>query len=163
MNRRRTYSGKPFTVLVGHGPLKRTATFGQVAAGNKLSNDHMACDPGGVSPATGSFTVNDNDFSTGRAEIILGDWSVVSNVDFYPGAGVALTAANIVTAINAVVPGFRADRVGAVVTVYYDDGSANDVDFRVVHHGEKVNFNALSPSNGLLQAGNPRTQGMVIA
>jgi len=162
MNKKRIYSGKPFTVLVGHGPLFQTATFGQVKAGNVLSNDHMACDPAGIVSASGSFTVNDNDFTTGRAEIVLGDYTLVSNVDFYPGVGVADTADNIVTAIHGILPGFQADRLGAVVTVYYDDGSANDVDFRVVHHGEKVNFNTLSPSTGFLQLGSPRPQGMVI-
>jgi hypothetical protein len=163
MNKRRVYSGKPFTVLTGIAPLERTATFGQIMAGGKLSNDLMVTDPAGIVPASGSFTVNDNDFTTGRAEIILGNYSIVSNVDFYPGINVAATAANIVLAISGILPGFRADRIGAVVTVYYDDGSANDVDFRVVHLGEKVNFNALSPSTGLLQFGSPRTQGMTIS
>lgn len=107
-------------------------------------------------PANGTITVANNDFSTGRARIQLGDWDLLSGVDFQQGALAANTASLIAAAIAA-LPGFGATANGAVVTVTYVNTIA-DIDFRVWHYGTITNF-TLSPTTGLLNFGVPAISG----
>ena len=84
--------GSPF-------PIRETVTCGPMSLDRKNLIARMNI---GVNPITvqaAVFTVANNDFSS-RAKILFGNHSLLSNVDFLPGAGVNATAANIAAAIN---------------------------------------------------------------
>lgn len=120
--------------------------------GGKAINGSMVVAAAGVVRETGTFRVADNDFTT-RAELILGDYRLLSNVDFLPGAGVNDTATAIAATI-AVLPGFTALAVAADVTVRYD-GTADIVEFKAIHYGTHTNFTLLVPATGFLATGSP--------
>lgn len=116
-------------------------------------NADLDVGPAGVSPATGSFTVADNDFTTGAAILTLGLHQLISNIDFIPGVTEVLTAAAIVTAINR-LQGFTAIANGALVMVTWG-GSLDEVEFYAIHYGTKVNFTPFVPDNGYFAMGRP--------
>jgi len=107
----------------------------------------------GTTPPVGQtavFTVANNDFTTGRAEIHIGDVHLLSVLDFVIGAGVNNTATNIATAINTLgQDGFTAAAIGAVVTVTYMP-PMDEVTFRVAHYGTITNFTPLVPATGFM-------------
>ena len=108
-----------------------------------------------VAPATGSLTVANNDFSTGRAEIRLGNFRLTSNVDFVPGINVQATAVVIAAAISRLF-GFAATAPGAgVVNIQYQSGPADRIQFEVIHYGTITNFTPLDPTTGILTYGSP--------
>ena len=123
--------------------------------GGVNQNARMVTNPAGItSGQTGTITVADNDFSGGRVELVLGDYRIINSVEYAVGGAVAATATNVAAAISA-LPGFLAVAVDAVVTVTYGGGPADEVEFRVVHHGSADNFTPLSPATGLLSGGSP--------
>jgi hypothetical protein len=105
------------------------------------------------SPRIGAITVADNDFSTGLAELVLGEYRLLAQLDFAIGALPANTATNVAAAISA-LPGWTATAALDVVEVTRELGPADEVDFQALHHGTKVNF-TLVPSTGTLGGGNP--------
>ena len=110
----------------------------------------------GVTPnaATGMITVVDNDFTTGSAEVILGDYHLLSYIDFYPDAILANTAIALAAAINR-FPGFRASiSAPGVVLVRGEPGDDDQIVFEARYFGTKTNF-ALSPTSGFFTVGSP--------
>ena len=101
---------------------------------------------------SGTVTVADNDFTTGWVEFILGDYRLISDIEFAVGAGVNDTATNLAAAIS-LLPGFSASAVGADVTVLSSD-TMGEIDFRALHRGTKVNLTFV-PSTGFLSGGDP--------
>lgn len=101
---------------------------------------------------TCSLTVADNDF-TNRAEIILGNYVLISNIDYAIGGGVAATATNIAAAIS-LLPEFSASALGAVVSISYGP-TLSQVDFRVRHSAAIYNFTTLVPDTGIMTLGAP--------
>jgi hypothetical protein len=104
---------------------------------------------------TGAVTLADNDF-TSQAELMLGDYRILSKVDFAIGATKADTATSIASFINT-LPGFTASSSGGlapVITITWKE-PAGKVVFRALHRGAKVNFTPLSPTTGFLGGGSP--------
>ena len=168
--------GRAFRALVGIYPygtnpgssnvfdqphaLRQTVTLSVVHAGGGDAHSHSSR-MGVIGPLggqTGVITVASNDFSA-MAEIFLGNYRLLANVDFVVGAAVGDTATNIAAAINQ-FPGFSASVNMAAVTVLYSDGSAADVDFRPLHYGEVVNFTFVP--DGLMTKGNPQSAAPIM-
>lgn len=134
--------------------LRNTVTESPIQSdGGHATNARLTLAAGGFGPATGSFTVNDNDFTTGRTEIVLGPYRLMDTFDYAVGADEDATAANIAAAINT-LPGWTATSALHVVTVT-NDHQADDVVFEVHHYGTIVNFTTLTPDQGFLALGNP--------
>ena len=136
MHKRVSAHGGPFTTLVrtypygtdpeilptrpGQPPPLRNTITQQVIwtdKGATLNNARMVpgTPPLTVEAASGMFLVADHNFTTGRAALLLGDFALVSNIDYAVGGGAAATAINIAAAINR-LPGFFATFIGPVVT-----------------------------------------------
>ena len=115
------------------------------------TNARMGGAPG---PQTAQLTVADNDFSTGIARLILGDYELISALDYVIGGGVNATATNLAAAIDALTE-FSAVPTAAVVDIQYHGGAANEVDFKVVHEGTQTNFTPLVPADGMMIRGGP--------
>lgn len=105
----------------------------------------------GTAAATASFTVADNDFTTGRAPIQLGPHVLNAGLDYIPGIGLNDTASNIRAAINA-LPGFGAAGALAVISVTGPKGP-DPVTFVIKHLGTKTNFTAITPNTGFMTPG----------
>lgn len=105
----------------------------------------------GNQKGTGTFTVGNNNFSTGSTVIEIGDFALVSRLHYQPGANVNATAANIVTALNK-LDYIDASANNATVTFTVDI----DVDFKIIHYGTIANFTNINPvgriRGGLIQA-----------
>lgn len=86
----------------------------------------------------GDVTVASDVFTEHSASLFVGPFELVSNRDFVTGGGVATTATNIETAINA-LPGYTAVAVGAVVTVTGPRGQL-DLRFNAAYRGGDLNF-----------------------
>jgi len=110
--------------------------------------------PTDIFPAVGQLLVANNDFTTGRAVIVLGNFRLISNIDFIPGGAAALTAAAIAAAIDR-LPGYDGVAVGPGVVIGYTAGPADEIDFKVEHYGTITNFTMLNPADGLLASGSP--------
>jgi len=151
----RTYSGRPFRVLTGLRPTHRSVLFGQIKTGNKITNGLLVEGIAGIQPETASLLVANNDFSGGRVEIILGDFAVISGVDYAIGATAILTAANIAAAITNLT-GFTAINDGsATVSIWFDIGTAHVIDFNVHHYGIVENLTTITPTDGEMALGSP--------
>jgi hypothetical protein len=144
-------------------PIRNTVTteVALVDGGHQVLNANIRQDVWGLAPEMGSFTVLDNDFSTGSVSLTLGDYQLISYVDFTPGATVHDTALAISASITK-LPGFSASVVGAVVSVIYDTGTADIVEFSVLQLGQKVNLGNFTPNNGYLAVGSPSIQPPII-
>jgi hypothetical protein len=100
--------------------------------------------------------VADNDFTTGSAEVILGDYHLLSHIDFQPDiGGAAATAIALAAAINR-FPGFTASLPGppGTIVVRGMNGDDDQVTFEVRHFGTHTNF-TLSPTSGFFTVGSP--------
>jgi hypothetical protein len=172
-----TAQGAPFNLLVGthpygsqpntnvNAPFVRKTVTTQVIQTDKdavNTNARMGLSGWGIdTPAYGSLTVLDNDFSTGEVIIQLGNYQLISYIDFQPGVSVNATATAIASAISR-LPGYSANAGGAVVVVIYDVGTADQIEFTVLQLGSKVNLGNLTPNNGLLAVGSPCVQPPII-
>lgn len=124
----------------------------------------------GYTAQIGLIEVDDNDFSTGRCVLTLGEGSqdypepnattfdgreieIVSGLHYLPGATTALTAIELAAAI-ALLPGYTASVLGSVVTVGYVSDVNAAVPFHVLHYGEIVNL-LLTPEEHYLTHGTP--------
>jgi hypothetical protein len=105
--------------------------------------------------ATAVFTVADNDFTV-PSSIIIGQFTLTSDVEFTVGGSAGATATAIAAAITA-LPGFTAAEVGPVVTVTTDfiGPTSNQIRFEAEHGGAIVNFTPLVPATGLFDGGEP--------
>ena len=141
--------------LLGHPmPIMNTVRFGIIGGpGGKPIHGNMHTDAPGVAQVNGQFTVADNDFTTGLAVLVLGEYRVISNIDFIPGVGVNDTAIAVAAAISR-LPGFSATPTAAVVAVTWD-GTIDVVDFYALHYGTKVNFTPFIPASGEMAMGRP--------
>lgn len=151
---KRTPQGAAFKMLVGmypHGtdpsraggvPLKLRDTFtvGPVMRENAGNiNSRNVLDVTGYFSARGVITLADNDFSTGAAEVILGDYHLLAGLDFAISAVLNTTAANLATAINR-LPEFGAGAVGPDIFMAYYGGTNDQVTFKAYHYGTITNF-----------------------
>lgn len=141
-------------------PLRNTVTSGPVHFDRsaQLQIGRFGVDPAGpppITPATGQITVANNDFSTGRAFILLGDFKLISNIDFIPGANVNATAVAIAAAVSN-LPGYTGTPAGAVVQIDYLTGPSDQITLGVRHYGSVVNFTPLVPATGEMAVGWPR-------
>jgi len=151
----RTYLGQPFRVLTGLRPTHRSMLIGQIKTGNKITNGLLVEGITGIQPETASLLVANNDFSGGRVEIVLGDFTIVSGVDYAVAATAILTAANIAAAITNMT-GFTAINDGsATVSIWFDIGTAHIVDFSVNHYGILENLTTITPADGEMALGSP--------
>jgi hypothetical protein len=107
---------------------------------------------GPPSPQTASFDVNDNDFSD-RAVIILGDYEIVSQIDYLVAGTATLTAVAIAAAIDN-LPEYNATSALTVVNITREP-PLERVEFRVIHHGAVTNFDTLVPATGFMNPGAP--------
>jgi len=181
---RRVYEND-FRMLIGSYPHGTDPSLNNIPAGNppQLRTTDTA-GPGwvtheptvfgavtaGYTNQTGTIEVDDNDFSTGRCVLTLGEGSqdypepnattfdgreieIISGLHYLPGATVALTAVEIAAAINR-IPGYAATPVGAVITVEYTSDVNAAVPFYVHHYGTVVNL-LLTPETGYLTHGTP--------
>ncbi|MFA6235071.1 MAG: hypothetical protein WC824_12935 [Bacteroidota bacterium] len=161
--------GKAFRVLVGVYPyatdpsssnvydqpeaIRQTVTVAVANKSDCMTPGQMGLVSGVVSNQIGTITVANNDF-TSPAELILGNYRLLSNIDFVPGAGVNQTATSLAAAISQ-FPGFSATANLAVVSVLYGGGSAADVDFYPRHYGAVVNF-TMTPTDDYMEKGSPQ-------
>lgn len=119
---------------------------------NMTGNVHSTVNGGMVSGAlaraTGTFTVDDNDFS-GGSEIVIGDITLVSGVDYDVGGTSNDTAVLIVAAIDR-IPGYDATAPGGgVVSISGKKGiQGNSETFTLTVFGAIDNFSNISPTNG---------------
>ena len=138
-----------------------TMRFGVVTGeGGQFHNGGMVTGAAGVTPASGQFTVADNDFSTGVAVLVLGDYRIMAGVDFVPGVGVNATATAVAEAISRLT-GFAATANVAVVSVTWE-GPIDEVEFYALHYGNKTNFTTFVPSNGYFGMGRPMITAPVV-
>lgn len=170
MNKPQTNHGQPFRMLIGvvrHGdpsvglaavPIRSTYTSQVITDGAGRATVGLLT--GNPAPATGSFVVASNDFSTGNALINVGPFTLVAGVDFaVENAGGALStaviAANIAHAFQG-LPNLSAvsDALTSRVTI---SGSSplQGFAFSVSHRGTVANFTAVTPANGYLAGGSP--------
>lgn len=115
----------------------------------------------GPSDLIGTVTVADNDFTTGAAELTLGDFKLLSYIDFQPGLLDANTATVLAASVGR-LPGFSASALGAVVTIRSDRCTEDQLEFEVRHYGTHTNF-TLSPGLGYFTVGNPQIGPPVLA
>lgn len=158
---KRARSAGAFKMVVGKSAFssRSTHTMGVVGVGGTTRNAGVVATTPPVG-RSGSFTVADNDFSTGWVELFLGDYRLLSGVEYAIGLNVNATAANLAAAISA-MPGFTASALGAVVTVVFND-PMGEIDFRAVHRGSHTNFTTFTPSTGYLGGGDPTIGAPVI-
>jgi len=109
---------------------------------------------------TGSVTINDNDFTTGRAFVFIGRYVLEAGEDFAIGGAVGATATNLALAISRLT-GYTATPAGAVVNVVGPLGSQR-LTWRTQVFGTKANFSAITPDSGFLAPGDPQRGGNVI-
>jgi len=95
----------------------------------------------------GVITVDDNDFSTGQAQVTVGERTIVAGLDYLVGGSVDATATNLAAVLDA-IPGISAAAVGPDVTVDVPY-MIGQVDFLTFHLGTITNF-LLSPTTGSL-------------
>ena len=148
------YGTDPASPLPMPTPSRTAVTLGAMSRNGRRSNGRVSDSALGGTPVNGTFVVADNDFSTGRAVIHVGDYEVVSNVDFAPGVGVNQTATAVAAAINR-LPGFAAVAAVATVSVTWSDGPFDEVDFYALHFGTHTNFTPFTPATGLMAVGRP--------
>lgn len=136
-------------------------------AHSRASNTVVATGTGSLltgpdfSNQTGTVTVADNDFSTGRAEIHIAQYVLVAGEDFAVGGSTAATATNIAAAI-ANLNGFSGTvAVGSDVEVEGPLGS-QPLTWKTRVFGTIANFSGITPDNGFLTPGNPQRGGNVI-
>ena len=141
----------------GHTPPtpRNTLDQGPISVGNTTQNGRVTPTTPPVNQ-TGVFTVANNDFTTGIADLLLGDVHLKSMVDYAIGALAANTAVNIAAAINGLTltEGLSAVAVGADVTVEFS-APMDEVEFRAVHYGTIVNFTPLVPADDFMAGGDP--------
>ena len=146
-------------------PFRNTTTYQVVKTDKGAKNINARVAPTTtpiLNPAEGYFTVNDNDFTTGRAVLHIGDYELISHLDFAVGVGVNATAANIAAAVSK-LPGFTGQNVGPVVHVFYDAGPMDVVEFRAAFNGMVTNFTTFVPDNGQLAMGSPSIVAPLLA
>lgn len=161
-----TAHGQAFTTLHGvltHGsdpsrgesgnPVKHISTVTSQVLHHQGHRDIQGLRAGAYTPQTASFEVVDNDFSTGVATLLLGDYEIKSNLDYLPGVDAAATAAVIATAIGR-IPEFTASALLAVVSITREP-PMDRVEFRVLFQGTVVNFTSVTPENGWMEQGAP--------
>lgn len=130
--------------LYSNPPKLRTAA----TSGNAFITGEPAVVGGvtaGYGPQVGSITVLDNDYSSGRCVLTVGDYQLTMGVEINPGNPAAVNdgAAGIAAAVNR-LPGFTASAALAVVTVTYVSDVNATVPFSVQHNGTVVNL-SLTP------------------
>ena len=168
MNKRTIHSGG-FTQLLGThefgaDPSHNNPFFqappgrGAVLQGNVLDEQGLglnaALEEAAYTGQTATITVANNDFTTGRALLYLGDLVIISGLHFLQGAGVNNTATNLAAFING-IPGWTAPAPGAaVVTVTYGGPPTDDVRFEAEYHGTITNY-TLAPTTRFLTNGTP--------
>ena len=141
-------------------PLRNMVTSGPILFdGNTvLQIGRFVVDPGGpppIAPAFGRVVVADNDFSTGRAIVLLGDFKLISNIDFIPGADVNATAITLAAAISN-LPGYIGTPIGAAVRINYYSGPSDQITLEARHYGSIANFTPIIPATGEMAVGWPR-------
>lgn len=110
---------------------------------------------------TGTVTVANNDFSTGRAELHVGQFVLVEGDDFTVGGSTALTATAIAAAI-ANLPGFGGT-IAAASDVEVDGPlGSQPLTWKTRVFGTIANFSAITPDSGFLAPGDPQRGGTVI-
>ena len=135
-------------------PIRNTMRFGVITGeGGYAKNGWMNAGAAGPIPSAGEFTVADNDFTTGIALLVLGEYKLIANVDFIPGIGVNATATAVAAAISR-LPGFGATSNGPLVQVTWD-GPVDEVEFYAIHYGTVVNFDPFDPVTGFIGMGRP--------
>lgn len=104
------------------------------------------------SASTASIVVADNDFSA-VAKLTLGDFTLVSGVQYAVGASTALTAVNLAAAINN-LPGFTAPVPGASTISVSGPNGPFEVALTALYGGAITNF-TLTPDSGVFTVGGP--------
>ena len=141
-------------------PLRQNVTNGVIwdSKGAKCINGRVGSTTTPVIlPSSATITVASNNFATGRVVLLLGNYELVSYLDFQPGGTVGLTATAIAAAIS-LLPGFSAIAVGAVITINYDSGPMDQIEIRAVHYGQTVNLTPIVSAGGFMIAGSPDIQ-----
>ena len=143
-------------------PLPRfnAVSMGIVTKGQVNQPGRMTTAPTGATACHGTLVVADNDFSTGRVELVLGNYRLINSIDYQVGLAAANTATNLAAAIS-LYQGFAATALGITVTIVAA-ATADEIDFRALHYGTKVNFTPLTPDAGILALGSPQISAPVL-
>ena len=134
-------------------PIKHIETVTTQTMSPSGERSFVALIGGAGTPQSATFIVDDNDFSTGRTVLVLGDFEIIANIDYLPGGSTALTATAIAAALNR-LSGITASANVSTVTILREP-ALEKVEFRVLHHGTITNFITLIPSNGFMDRGAP--------
>ena len=130
-----------------------TAGVGTALVGSAYANGNLALRSGVVSQPTGTVTVSDNNFAA-LADLFIGPYHLISNVDYAVAGSASLTAANIITAINQ-FPGISASTGGgAVVNVEWEGGPNDLVVFKAINRSVS-HANLVLSGDGFLTLGSP--------
>lgn len=134
-------------------PVKHIETVTRQNIRQDNGEDFIALIDGDYSVQTAELEVADNDFTTGTAEIVLGEYTLISNVDYLVGGTTGATATNIAAAIDN-LPQYSAIAAGSVVEITREP-PLERVDFFVRHNGSITNFTNLVPDARLMDSGSP--------
>lgn len=105
-------------------------------------NRNLETTAGTLARAEAELTVADNDFS-GGAEIVVGEFTIIANVDFTPGGSTSATATAIAAAIDN-LPGYNATAATDTVTVDGRKGAQGNADrFEAKSFGSVDNFSGV--------------------
>ena len=119
---------------------------------------------GAPTNSTGTVTIASDDFTV-PAEVLIGPYTLVTDVDFLANAlGATVVATNLAAAIDA-LPGYAAISAGPLVTVTGPLGHkinpiANRWAFKTF--GAIANFTPITPEGGFLDSGLPEPRAMEI-
>lgn len=139
----------------GRGPQMGPGTQDEDKPGLRVRHWNLLETTAGVPVASAAtLSVDDNDFSL-PATLYLGQYVLVSDVDYVVGAGVAATATALAAAIDA-LPGYTAPVPGAaIISITGPLGpDGNDVLFEAIYGGDIQNF-TLTPADGSLAGAEP--------
>lgn len=154
-----THGSDPSLGEVGN-PVKHIQTVTTQALSPQGGRSFIALVGGAKAAQSASFVVDDNDFSTGVATLVIGNYQIVSNIDYLPGATTDLTATSLAASLDR-LPGYSVSSAGSTVTVLREP-ALEKVEFRILHLGTVMNFITLIPSNGFMDPGGPHVSPPIL-
>ncbi|MEL7340988.1 MAG: hypothetical protein AAGM67_10910 [Bacteroidota bacterium] len=159
------FTTAPYKVLVAGligekdfqgNPIQERTQFEQQIIYPAQKDNFLGFVEGSPAASTGTLTILDNDFSTGRAILELGIYELVAGEDFLVGAAATDTATNL-AALISLLPGYTAVAAGADVNIEGPKDLQEEV-FKVLYEGTIQNYD-LVPVDGVLTPNGLSVQG----
>lgn len=140
-----------FTSHVPVPGVRETITSGPMKLGRKWGNRRR---PPGQATQTASFRVNvaANAMSPGETVLRLGDYILVSGVDFVPVVGNSNDTATAIAAAISALDGYTATANAADVSVVWTGFMGRRM-FEVSQRGDVSHVTLISPADGLMAFG----------